>query len=69
NAGIIYSTFRHGTIHTISPKKIKISGTTFLWLIGKNCDILYQNDLSMFVLSMACGERRRGGFFYGDETG
>ena len=49
NAGIIYSTFRHGTIHTISPKKIKISSTTFLWLIGKKCDILYQNDLSMFV--------------------
>jgi hypothetical protein len=49
NAGIIYSTFRHGTIHTISPKKIEINGTTFLWLIGKKCDILYQNNLSTFV--------------------
>jgi len=47
-AGILYSIFRHGTVHTFEPKRFIINDRRFGYVIGKDTDIIPNTDDSKF---------------------
>jgi hypothetical protein len=43
-AGILYSIFRHGTVHTFEPKRFIINNRRFGYVIGKDTDVIPNTD-------------------------
>jgi|GEM_PF-4410581 len=48
-AGILYSIFRHGAVHTFQPKLLFINGRRYGYVIGKDTDVIPNTDSCDFI--------------------